>query len=309
MSELHTYIIEARTAGQTDDQIIETLISKGWNNEEIMAAFLEMDSAPQEHSIFENTAELVEILPREDTVAVPPTMGEIQAVQEELVPENNNLTIPISDSDKQNEIRTFSKPSFSFRIPFARQMIFCLVLLLFSGAGYYIYQQGYLNSYIPKIQKKASVSVYFEKYSALKKNDVVLFNSSVRFILTGSQLQDAKEFNSYLQGGERGLLIGESNKVLLIYYKIENTGEKVQELISDENIVGLFSITDTEGKRVDTDSSIFKDSLLFLSDLKPKQYTSNALVFQVPQTIVDSKSLYFVMQSNLAKPEKAFIQL
>ncbi len=321
---LLNFILEARRLGATNDQIIDLLVKKGYSNDQILLGFVEADKQLPANDVSTDafaTGETVTLTeppvePHGDisAFAAPPVIQPYTPPQPRVFasqqyadprsytppsvkPVQSRLSMPRYVNDSLKEPVKVSKKAV---------MVGIVALFLVTG-GWLAYRMGIVSSTIALFQGSRSSTAAFAQYEQIPKDTAILLNDSVRFTVTGFQMMSSEEFNDLQEGS--GAQIDEGNQALLIYYTLQNTSDTVQVITTSEGDLRTFAIMDKKRKRIDVDSGALDESLTTLTDLKPKQYTSNALIFEIPRSYTDSHELYFVLQSDAASPQKGYLQL
>lgn len=295
MNELLEYILQARQLGQTNDQIMATLLDIGWSSDQIAEGLLAADKQiPPIFSIPVERMEQVEQVEQDDVVAVsqyiPDPLPEPVVTPDRYVNEQaiQEVAIPKKSNNKRSTIIALS------------------VMMFFLGVGLVFWKEFTPMSFTA-MNGAQNVESVFAGYEVISKNEPIFLNDSVQFAVTGIQLMNREEFND-LQDGD-GSLVSEGNNALLVYYTMQNLNEDaiVIALTNDETIP--FSVVDGSKHRVDIDSEVLSESIENLSELKPGQYTSNAIIFEVPGELSSTNDLYFLLQSVNSEPSKGYIKL
>ncbi len=339
MDELLAFIQTARFAGASDEQITAILSEKGWLADQIQASFaqlkapvavsssaiphLEIPAIPEMPSV-----EPIPTIQENSYIQEAPPIQEQPIIQEPQVPDISRYAVPSSQIIPDQGYIAPSTPALPDLViptktkdvvpgyvnesamvtpkekhPKTTIAAICIVLLL--GVGGFAYWKGLLpTNFFKRTQVATSV---FAQYEPLKRNTAILLTDSVRFTITGSQVMSSDDFNA-LQEDSDGVRATADNDVLLVYYTVQNMSDTPQVLATTEGDSQTFSVVDSNQKRVDIASGIFSDSLTSLADLKPRQYTSNAILFEVPKA-TDVHTLFFMLQSSDARPAKGYLVL
>jgi hypothetical protein len=298
MNELLDFIIQARTVGETNEQIVASLSESGWSSDQIAAALLEADKQiPPTFAIPVQSIEPTHSFFSEISAEIPP---EIPALPEIPVEQFTPLTSAKPMYVNESAIKAVPKSHKKMMI------VATCIVVLFVGVGY-SYQKGLVSNPFNSLGKTKTVASVFADFEPIKKDTPLLLNDSVRFTITGFQLMEKDEFNG-LQDAS-GNVISDGNQALLVYYTLQNLSEDARVITLTEASTIPFSIVDKNKDRIDVDSPVLSDSISNLAELKPNQYTSNALIFEVPQSISSVHDLYFLLQSTDAQPPKGYIQL
>ncbi|MDQ3099189.1 MAG: hypothetical protein M3Q44_05575 [bacterium] len=302
MNELLDFIIQARAVGETNDQIVASLIAIGWTSDQIAAGLLEADK--QIAPIF-----AIPVQPMNETVTtqyIPdppvdyytdtPVLPEIP--ESEMTPLTSAVPMYVNVDAIKGSV-----PGQSHKK--AITIVSCIAIL-FIGIGY-SHWKGLLNNPFRSLPKTQIAKSVFADFELIKKDTALMLNDSVRFTLTGFQLMGKDEFNALQDGG--GSTIADGNQALLVYYNLQNLSEDARVIVLTESSTIPFSIVDKAKSRIDIDSAVLTESVANLAELKPKQYTSNALIFEIPQSVTNIHDLYFLLQASDAQPPKGYIQL
>ncbi len=315
MNELVGFIVDARKAGETNDEIIVSLVEKGWSNEQILEAMIEADKIippvvaatstnPVETTVpatfVDQPAPTADIsafaVPSEEIVESTPILSQ-QLPDIELPSSNENVQRYVNDS-----ALTVPKKSFSKGVIVS----ILVILFLLAGSGY-AYTKKIITMPFGLLQNTKTASTAFADYEVIKKDSAIMLNDSVRFTITGFQTMSSGDFNA-LQA-ESTSTISSEKQALLIYYTLQNTSDNVQVLSTLESNARSFSIVDSKKSRVDVNSNVFLESLSTLTEIKARQYTSNAIIFEIPKSYTNLHDLYFILESQEAQPKKGYIKL